>query len=178
MDKRPSKKKTEANRANAKKSTGPKDSSVTRYNAMKHGILSREILLDGEDRESLEQLGKRLRRELAPAGEMEQILVDRIISSTWRLRRVLHVETEFLEAEFADCSVSWMGGTVGDTKAWNSVVSRELGKNGAWLNLTRYETTIEKQIYKALHELIRLQAARNGEKPSAPMALDIDISGQ
>lgn len=42
--------------------------------------------------------------------------------------------------------------------------------------LQRYETTIERQIYRALHELIRLQAARKGEKPPAPIALDVDVN--
>jgi len=40
----------------------------------------------------------------------------------------------------------------------------------------RYETTIERQFYKALHELIRLQSARKGNNPPAPIAIDVDIS--
>ena len=40
----------------------------------------------------------------------------------------------------------------------------------------RYETTIERQFYRALHELIRLQSARSGEHPPAPLAIDVDIS--
>ena len=40
----------------------------------------------------------------------------------------------------------------------------------------RYETTIERQFYRALHELIRLQSARLGERPPAPLAIDVDIS--
>jgi hypothetical protein len=40
----------------------------------------------------------------------------------------------------------------------------------------RYETTIERQFYRALHELIRLQAARRGEKPPAPIAVDVDLN--
>jgi len=42
--------------------------------------------------------------------------------------------------------------------------------------LLRYETTIERQIYKALHELLRLQSARRGEKPAIPVAVDVDVS--
>ncbi len=49
MTKQTTRKKIEANRHNAKKSTGPKNTSLTRYNALKHGILSKEILLDGYD---------------------------------------------------------------------------------------------------------------------------------
>ena len=40
----------------------------------------------------------------------------------------------------------------------------------------RYEIMLERSIYKALHELQRLQAARSGEKPPAPIAIDVDIS--
>jgi hypothetical protein len=51
-----------------------------------------------------------------------------------------------------------------------------LGNSNTWLNLNRYETAIERQIYKALHELIRLQMARQGEKPPAPVAIDLEVS--
>ena len=79
--------KIEANRNNAQKSTGPKDTSLTRLNALKHGLLSKEVLIEGEDNCSLEELGRRLRMELEPQGELENIFVDRIVSSTWRSKR-------------------------------------------------------------------------------------------
>lgn len=41
--------------------------------------------------------------------------------------------------------------------------------------LQRYETTIERSIFKTLHELQRLQAARLGESPTIPIAVDIDV---
>lgn len=66
--------KIEANRENAKKSTGPKDTSLTRLNALKHGILSREAIIKGEDKKALEELGRRLRLELAPQGELRMSL--------------------------------------------------------------------------------------------------------
>jgi hypothetical protein len=42
--------------------------------------------------------------------------------------------------------------------------------------LARYETTLERGLYRALHELQRLQAARNGREIPLPQALDIDLS--
>ena len=59
-----SEKKAEANRRNALKSTGPKTpegKDAVRLNALKHGLLSRETLLPGEDEEALRELGERLR---------------------------------------------------------------------------------------------------------------------
>ena len=48
--------------------------------------------------------------------------------------------------------------------------------NNSTEKILRYETTIERQIYKALHELIRLQMARQGQKPPAPVAIDLEVS--
>lgn len=172
-----SKKKLEANRKNAQKSTGPKDTVVTRLNAMKHGILSRDILIKGENKKNLEKLGKKLRIELAPQGELENILVDRIVSSTWRLKRVIRVERNYIQSEYDDCKWDdWNKKERLENEAWNLVVTRELGNSNTWFNLLRYETAIEKQVYKALHELIRIQSARKGNKPPIPIAVDVDVS--
>ena len=72
----PSKKQLEANKGNAQKSTGPKDTSLSRLNAVKHRILSKEVLLDGEDGKTLEELGGKLSGKLQPCGELEIIKVD------------------------------------------------------------------------------------------------------
>ncbi|MCA1729765.1 MAG: hypothetical protein LC751_10275, partial [Actinobacteria bacterium] len=90
-----SEKQTQANRQNALKSTGPKTSdgkATARYNATKHGLLSREVLLPGEDEATLRELGEILRDELQPVGELENMLVDRIVAAHWRLRRLGRVE--------------------------------------------------------------------------------------
>jgi hypothetical protein len=65
--------KAEANRRNALKSTDPRTpegKAAVRMNALRHGILSREILLPGEDEEALRELGEHLRAELQPVGEL------------------------------------------------------------------------------------------------------------
>jgi hypothetical protein len=90
-----SEKQAKANRRNALKSTGPKTPNGTvaiRYNATKHGLLSREVLLPGEDEATLRELDELLREELHPVGELENLLVDRIVAAHWRLRRLGRVE--------------------------------------------------------------------------------------
>ncbi len=96
-------KKAQANRRNALKSTGPKTPEgkvAVRLNAMKHGLLSTEILLPGEDEAALKELSEHLRAQLQPVGELERLLVDRIISSTWRLRRLGRVEAGIFAWQF------------------------------------------------------------------------------
>ena len=76
-----------ANRINATKSTGPRTpggkAAVSR-NATRHGLLSRESLVRGESKAELVDFGKRLRTQLAPVGELEFLIVDRIVSTAWR----------------------------------------------------------------------------------------------
>src|SRR5215211_8367523 len=55
---------------------------------------------------------------------------------------------------------------------------RDADKANAFSKLSRYETAIWRSLYKALHELQRLQAARRTEgNVLPPIALDVDVSG-
>jgi hypothetical protein len=96
-------KQADANRRNARKRTGPKTpegKEVSRLNAVKHGLLSQELLLPREDKAALEELSERLMTELQPEGEMEIILVEEIIAAHWRLRRLRRVETGIFAWQF------------------------------------------------------------------------------
>lgn len=160
-----------ANRKNAKASTGPKTAegkAISKYNALKHGLLSKEALLDDENEVDLANLGKKLRTELTPETELELVLVDRITANVWRLRRVMQIEREMIED---DRKNSFGGKTLG------SAVSYDFMHHDTYGKLIRYENSIERGIFKALHELQRLQAKRNGETTPPPVAIDIDVSG-
>lgn len=71
----------------------PEVKAAVRHNALKHGLLSQEVLLPREDEAALKKLSERLRAELQPVGELESLLVDRIVATTWKLRRLGRVET-------------------------------------------------------------------------------------
>ena len=48
----------------------------------------------------------------------------------------------------------------------------------AFSKLSRYESAIERSLYRALHELQRLRAARRaGDGVPPPVAVDVDVSG-
>jgi DNA helicase HerA-like ATPase len=44
--------------------------------------------------------------------------------------------------------------------------------------LSRYEVTLERSLYKALHELQRLQAARDGQAVPLPVVVDVSLSDE
>lgn len=66
--------------------------AAVRFNAVKHGILSRETILPHESREDYESLLNELREEYAPNGPTENTLVEELASILWRKRRVLAAE--------------------------------------------------------------------------------------
>ena len=155
----------EANRHNATKSTGPKTpqgKAVVALNAMQHALLSREAVIEGESEAELVDLGKRLRRQLAPVGELELLLVDRIVAAAWRLRRAIALETMLFDTER------------GDSSAYYGALAYKNDQNKLQL-LSRYELTLERSLYKALHELQRLQAERQGMPVPPPTAIDMTV---
>jgi len=166
-----SQKQLEANRENAKLGgvKTEEGKAVSKYNALKHGLLSKEVLLEGEDEKTLIEIGKKLRTELEPQTELELVLVDRITANVWRLRRVMQIEREMMVDDRED--------SFGDTaKTLGAALSYDFANHDTYGKLIRYETSVERGIYKALHELQRIQAARAGEKPPAPIVIDVDIS--
>ena len=75
----------------------PEGKAVSKLNALKHGILSQEVLIEGEDENTLKSLSEALIDELKPVGPIEEMLVDRIISSLWRLRRSVNADKNTME---------------------------------------------------------------------------------
>lgn len=55
--------------------------------------------------------------------------------------------------------------------------SMSLPTGNASDRILRYETTIERQLYRAIHELQRLQAGRAGERVLPPVVVDVSCDG-
>jgi hypothetical protein len=95
-----SKKQIEANRRNAKKSTGPvsaQGKAVSSRNAITHGLHSCDTVINSpylrEDRSQYEHLVKSLVEELRPEGVLQEHLVFKIANCLWRYRRIINAET-------------------------------------------------------------------------------------
>ncbi len=63
-----------------------------RFNAMKHGILSRQAVLEHEDHAEFADLLAALIEEHRPAGMTERHLIEELATIIWRKRRVLLAE--------------------------------------------------------------------------------------
>ncbi len=88
------------NRQNASHSTGPKTSEGkerVRLNALKHGIYSKDPVLESEDHTAYHQLGLHLAAQYRPATPEAVILVRRIQEAQWRLDRAFGQENALLQ---------------------------------------------------------------------------------
>ena len=66
----------------------------------------------------------------------------------------------------------------GETATLGQTFIRDAETANAFSKLSRYETAIERSLYKALHELQREQAARRADgSVTPPAAIDVDVSG-
>lgn len=145
--------KIEANRRNAQHSTGPKTpggKSRSSGNAAKHGLLARRVLLPAVPAGELAAFIARLRTDLQPEGELEDLLFERIVTATWRLRRTMRLDAEI--EQLPEFESLWSEAGAGVTLIHDRV--------GRFEKLCRYETTLERYLYRALAEFRSLQVAR------------------
>ena len=104
-----------ANRANALHSTGPKTpegKAAVRHNALRHGVLARDVVLPEEDLDAFEDLLNQVRAELSPVGRIEELLVDRIVNIMWRLGRSARMETALFDWRVRELQVSKLAAQV------------------------------------------------------------------
>ena len=89
-------KRINANRENAKKSTGPKTASGkfrSCRNAFKHGLDSRKHLIIGEDIKEFQEMRESYIKMLEPSNILEVEDCMQIIAMSWKIRRFSVVET-------------------------------------------------------------------------------------
>ena len=88
-----------ANRANAKKSTGPRTEggkAKARLNALRHGLAAEQVLTFDEDAAEFARFAGEMEEALAPEGAAELALCERITMGNWRLKRVWRQEAAAL----------------------------------------------------------------------------------
>jgi hypothetical protein len=91
-----------ANRTNAKQSSGPKSAegkARSSRNALKHGLVSSEIVIWDEDSDQFEILRAGLEADFQPNSTIEHELVDRLAGLLWRLRRLPALEAALIEPD-------------------------------------------------------------------------------
>ncbi len=166
-----------ANRINAKKSTGPKTpqgKEIVSQNAVKHGLTAANDIISSESRPDFELFRDRLLDELAPQSPLESMLAERVVSLSWRLKRIGRFQNQTIDVLNKDNNNSLLARLTQSLFSKGSVAqhpdpsgedsSLTLGRlavkdfsNARVLErLLMYERRIENSLYKTILELQRL----------------------
>ncbi|HUT02982.1 MAG TPA: hypothetical protein VM163_03735 [bacterium] len=189
-----SEKQLQANRANAKNSTGPKSlagKARSRLNSRKHGLTAKMLIIAGENAGDFDQLRAELLEEHEPQSVLEGELVERLAGIFWRLRRVPFFEAAIIDARQAQVaeakeSQQAMRARRSDEydeeggeedademsdEAWSVQLGDALIQDGAFGDglgkLARHETTLMNALTKTLQMLFLLQSSRGHTRGDA-----------
>jgi hypothetical protein len=168
---------TTANRQNAQKSTGPRTTegkAAVSQNAVKHGLFTRCDVIYGESQDEFDCHHDRILAELAPAGPIESIFAERIVTLSWRLKRAERMQNQALDAKIADYRHdSWVENfhrhpnEAEDDPNFSQpdlplgrVAIDDFSDERVLDRLQLYERRIEQSLYKAMLEFQKLTLTR------------------
>jgi hypothetical protein len=181
MTKSTSKKQIAANRLNGKRGTGPKDTSSTRFNALKHGLTASGVT-ELDNTEGYPEMLRDLTNEKRPSGVVGAYLVESMALTIVRSRRVRRLEAEFItsilnpptyKGGLTDGLAEQLSGTVVDP---GLPAPMPIGSVQTLFNLFhRYGTGTEKQLFRILREYDRLGEKRRDQSEPAPAMPDVTV---
>lgn len=132
----------------------PEGKQKSKYNATRHGIFCKVPVLEGESQAEFDALWTGLRNDRQPVGELEELLVEMLVTDFWRLRRLI----------VFDAKANIEKGI--DLFGLDQRPDRDL--------LLRYESTLNRGIDRALAQLERFQRMRLGQP--VPPRIDVNLS--
>jgi hypothetical protein len=173
--------------------TGPKSprgKAVSRRNSWKHGIKSDApvVVEINEDPREWERHRVATIESLEAEGHIEILFAERIANLFWRLKRLEHYETEMIIVHLSGIP-DRMEVLVTAGKAWsglsreqvvtpealdNEVRRRLIPADDVVATITRYESSLHRQLTQTLHELEAMQTRRKGG--TSPLAR-LDVTG-
>jgi len=155
-------KQIEANRQNAKKSTGPttpEGKTRSSLNATRHGLTGQVALMPEEDRHAFNTLTNAIRNAYNPVGALEIQIAQSIAEDEWRLNRARAIENNCIalghSMEAGDLDTSHPEIHAAMTQArvfWNNPETFAL--------LTTYEQRISRKVQRNEERLRTLQTDR------------------
>jgi hypothetical protein len=131
-----------------------------KLNSLKHGLLAKTVILQPEDQRPFNKLAKRLLLELDPQTSLEQMLAEQVIVSYWRLRRFVKLENDiFIYAG----SPKWQ---LDNDKDFVTLFTDFVSRNPSFDLLSRYNASLSRGFYRALHEYQSLKGQSNKAQTS------------
>jgi len=144
--------------------------AISRYNSIKHGVLSKFMTKNESD--LADELFNDLQIEYPTSTAMEIIALERVVIWYVRLSRVAGAEQRYLLSLHAQQTSSQSGEIL--TFQIPLLLHKEIEE--IFSTYQRYETSMERNMFRALHELQRLKAIKEGFRAVIPTAIDTDAT--
>lgn len=161
---------TSGARAGPGKRGGPRTEAGkhrSRLNAVRHGLLAEKTITSVEEgTQPFLELHYRMLQDFEPVGALERLLVDRLVTTAWRLMRAGAIERDIL--------LLCRGNARGDGAMGYAFLQDAENRDGLG-KVARYEAHLDRTFYRALHELQRIQHARRSGTSPAPLAVDVAV---
>ncbi len=166
-----------ANRINAQSAGVKTDAGkdISKYNTIRHGVLQKTLIATEKD--EAQTMLSLLLAEYEPHGVTEDLLIESMVLAYMRMQRAIQAEKAFLTQGMIMPVIRYASEETDKTDSVIQVGNSEY----SILDKTymRYITACERQFYRALHELQRVQSLRKGSKPTS-IAVDVfrDLADQ
>jgi hypothetical protein len=148
-----------ARRANGALSRGPKTPEGKRrssLNALRHGLLSKGVVLQNESEETFNIVLAQHHAKLRPADDVEACAVEEMVASAWRLRRLWSIETRLFDRAVAKSTETDEADRIAD--AFSTLAA------GPELHLIdRYETHLHRIYQRSFQNLLLLRSCDSSD---------------
>ena len=161
---------TNANRQNAKKSTGPRTrggKSISSRNSLVHGMTSGKFLPPDADPQEFFQLLDQFRNRLQPFDEVEDALVERLVAAEFKMRSVRYMDAGLFHYQAETNPMPDQFNKAGRSNPLAWAFHGDSAYYNSFSKLMRYEGFLQREFSRALRDLSMLQADRRARLAEA-----------
>ena len=149
-------------------------------NAVKHGLRAKRNVIKTENQDEFDIFRDEMIADLSPDGAMEEMLAERIVSLSWRLKRAEHFQNAVVDALIehglhgASSGFGWTSenreraqkeAESGEMDIMLGIVINHDFANSKTLDmLLSYERRIESSLYRAIAELKKVRRMHKEQK--------------
>jgi len=162
-----------ANRENAKKSTGPRTpagKTISSRNSLVHGMTSGQFLPPGADPNEFFQLLDQFRARFQPADEVEDALVERLAAAEFKMRTIRYLDAGLFHFQAEANPMPAQYNKEGRTNPLAWAFHNDSKYYNSFSKLIRYEGALQREFSRALRELLMLQDERRARQAEAAAA--------
>jgi hypothetical protein len=162
-----------ANRENAKKSTGPRTpegKAISSRNSLVHGMTSGKFLPPDGDPEEFLQLQSQFRDRFKPFDEAEDALVERMVAAEFKMRSVRYMDAGIFHYELKTNPMPQQFSEDERTNPLAWAFQCDSAHNNSFTKLIRYESFLQREFSRSLRELYLMQDERRARQAEAAAA--------